>query len=479
MVSSGGVTESERVLGDLCSRAFLRLWTHQNLFRNQGRRNGKGDGKELADVLIVCGDDVIIFSDKSCHFSTSAPLEVAWDRWFRNSIVENANQTYGAERWLRDFPTKVYRDRRCTIPFEVQLPARGVARVHRVAVASGLKQASIARPDTEPSLRISPGVVGNDHLTKKGGLPFVVGQVNPAKGYVHIWDALSVERLLQELDTISDLLRYLRWKENLIASGGLLTAASESDLLGYFMLHREDEPSVRTAGSSSTPLTIKAGSWKQWVNSKLRANRYRENRVSYFCDELINQMTDRLLQGETLDPIADPGGTAEACFRRLAREPRLARRGIAHAWLERINDPALMAAGAARVLRSMDGQTVYVIIVAPKLPGQSEEEYRDLRFKFLEVYCFGAMSAQSPPAHLIGFAMEPRNTRLDGLDVVYYDPANWTEEAQAEAAKIRQEQRILTNVQPNLRFVVDTPGGKTESYLRQLGLVPIPRTRRS
>jgi hypothetical protein len=322
-------------------------------------------------------------------------------------------------------------------------------------------------------------VRGEDHFTEKGGVPFVVGQVLPTKGYVHIWDALSVERVLQELDTISDLLRYLRWKEDLITSGRLLTAASESDLLGYFMLSREEEASTRAAAQSNlVPLTIKTGSWKKWVNSKLRANRYRDNRVSYFCDELINQMTDRILQGETLDPLADPYGSAEVSFRRFAREPRVARRAIAQDWLERMTDPALMAAGAARVLRGIGGQTVYVIIIAPKLPGQSEEEYRDLRFKFLEEYCFAAMAAYSPPVHLIGFAMEPRNIRLDGLDVVYYDPANWTAEAQAMATRIRQERRILTNVQPWTRFVVDTPGGRTESDLRQLGLMPVKRARR-
>jgi hypothetical protein len=475
---SPGVTESEKILGDLCKRAFLRVWSHQNLYRDQGRNNGRGDGKELVDVLIVCGEDVIIFSDKSCHFSTKVDVGLAWDRWYRNSIVESAAQTYGAERWLKEFPGRIYRDRRCTIPFEAEIPSADVARIHRVAVASGLKQASIARPNVEPSLRLSPGVVGEDHFTKKGGVPFVIGQVDPARGYVHIWDARSVERLLQELDTISDLLRYLRWKEDLITSGRLLTAASESDLLGYFMLSREEEPTSRAAEGNPTPLTIKAGSWKKWANSKLRANRYRENRVSYFCDELINQMTDRILQGETLDPVADPYASAELAFGRFAREPRLTRRAIAQGWLERLTDPALMAAGAARVLRGIDGHTVYVIIIAPKLPGQSEEQYRDLRFKFLEGYCFPAMAAFSPPVHLIGFAMDPRNTRLDGLDVLYFDPAKWTAEAQTVAAKIRQEQRILTDVQPWTRFLVDTPGGRTESYLKQLGLLSAPRRRR-
>jgi len=55
-----GLTPSEQYLGRLCKRSFLTLWSYANLFRNQKVR-GKGDGKELCDLLVVFGKHIIIF----------------------------------------------------------------------------------------------------------------------------------------------------------------------------------------------------------------------------------------------------------------------------------------------------------------------------------------------------------------------------------------------------------------------------------
>lgn len=55
-----GLTASEKVLADLCGKSFLSLWSYPNLYRKSG--------KELTDLLVVFGDDVIPFADKSCAF---------------------------------------------------------------------------------------------------------------------------------------------------------------------------------------------------------------------------------------------------------------------------------------------------------------------------------------------------------------------------------------------------------------------------
>jgi predicted solute-binding protein len=60
---SRGSTASERLLADLGEQASLILWSYPNLFYDK-KQKGKGDGKELCDMLVACGDDVIIFSDK-------------------------------------------------------------------------------------------------------------------------------------------------------------------------------------------------------------------------------------------------------------------------------------------------------------------------------------------------------------------------------------------------------------------------------
>ena len=52
-----GLTASEQLLAELCEKSFLSVWSYPNLCRKQG--------KELTDLLVVFGDDVILFSDKS------------------------------------------------------------------------------------------------------------------------------------------------------------------------------------------------------------------------------------------------------------------------------------------------------------------------------------------------------------------------------------------------------------------------------
>jgi hypothetical protein len=468
--SFSGVTESERYLAGLCRQSFLRLWSHPNLYRDQGRKGVKGHGKEVGDVLVVCGEDVIIFSDKACRFPASKPLPLAWDRWFRRSIDASVEQVYGAERWLRSFPSKIFRDRACTIPLEISLPAPEVARIHRVVVASGLKQASEESPKSSVSpLRITPSVVGNDHYTQNGGTPFIIGQIDPKKGYVHIWDEVAVGHLLGELDTIADLLIYLRWKENFIAAGKLLTAASESDLLGYYMYHHRggSDPDVLSPPGGHEPISVESGSWELWANGSLRAARQAANSISYRVDELINQTAEQVIAGKTLDPLTDGFATAEQLFRQLAREHRLARRLLATAWMQKIHDPRSERAGI-RIIRGIGSNCVYVLFAASRLPEMSEEEYRRNRFNFLEVYCLSTMSTFVPPVHLIGIATEPGQSSIRSVDALYLDPAQWTPQMQEFAADARTKTGFFTELEGGSQFAADCPGGKLDSLAREL-----------
>lgn len=64
--AANGTISSERALASLARKAFLSLWSYPNVFTDEGRANGKGDGEELCDVLVVLGNDVLLFSDRDC-----------------------------------------------------------------------------------------------------------------------------------------------------------------------------------------------------------------------------------------------------------------------------------------------------------------------------------------------------------------------------------------------------------------------------
>ncbi|MHC2248236.1 hypothetical protein [Bradyrhizobium elkanii] len=110
---SRGSTASERLLADLGDAAFLKLWSYPNLFFDK-KQGGKGDGKELCDMLVVCGDDVIIFSDKHIAYQEGQPVEVAWPRYYRKAVQEAVKQINGANRIICEFPGKIYTDPACT-----------------------------------------------------------------------------------------------------------------------------------------------------------------------------------------------------------------------------------------------------------------------------------------------------------------------------------------------------------------------------
>ena len=95
-----GFTSTEKNLAALADKIFLNLWAYPNLF-------GVG-GKELCDLLVVCGDDVLIFSDKNINWSPGVDVKVAWPRWYKKAIGKSAAQINGAARYLRDRPDQLF-----------------------------------------------------------------------------------------------------------------------------------------------------------------------------------------------------------------------------------------------------------------------------------------------------------------------------------------------------------------------------------
>jgi hypothetical protein len=99
-------------LAKLCKHSFLSLWSYPSVFRDQGRTDGKGDGKEICDLLVVFENHIFIFSDKDCAFKDTGRLEVDWARWYKKAVLKSAEQVFGAERWMRKFPTNLFQLRR-------------------------------------------------------------------------------------------------------------------------------------------------------------------------------------------------------------------------------------------------------------------------------------------------------------------------------------------------------------------------------
>jgi hypothetical protein len=188
-----GGTSTERYLKRLCERSFLSLWSYPSVFRDQ-KQHQKGDGKELCDLLVLFGNDVLIFSDKSCSFPRSPDLRLDWSRWFRKAVLKSAEQVWGAERWLREHPDRIFLDRACTQPFPLKIPSPEKLRVHRIVVAHNVaERCAEFFHGSSGTLMFDSGLVGEDHY-KDANLcePFCVGWLDDQKGFVHVLDDTSL-----------------------------------------------------------------------------------------------------------------------------------------------------------------------------------------------------------------------------------------------------------------------------------------------
>ncbi len=216
-----GATASESYLAKLADRTFLDLWSYPNTFIDK-KQHGSGKGKEFCDLLVVCGNDVIIFSDKMIEWPSAGGIDVAWSRWYRRAVSESVKQINGAFRWLSTYPDRIFIDPDCSIKLPIPLPEKHLMRVHGVVVSNGSNEACRNHfNDLSGTLVINPALKGADHVNKAhpSYSPFSIGDVNPNLPFVHVFDNEGLTVALRELDTITDFVRYIVKREAFLRSG--------------------------------------------------------------------------------------------------------------------------------------------------------------------------------------------------------------------------------------------------------------------
>lgn len=432
---SAGVTSSERYLHRLSERCFLSMWSYPGVYRDQGQELG-GIGKEVCDLLVVFENSIIIFSDKDCAFPDTGNIELDWSRWFRKAVFKSAQQIWGAERWIFQFPDRMFLDRECTSRFPIDLPAVQKARVHRVVVAHSVSARCKQELGGSGSLMIDPDIVGGMHMASRtqGGVPFAVGHIDPGHGYVHVLDDTGLDIVLQTLDTITDFLRYLEKKEAFIESGRLGMAAGEEDLLAYYLAHVDGTKRHDFLFDDEfTHVFIDEGHWEDFARNPQRLAQIEADQISYAWDSLIETFLHHVYQG-TSHYISHPELTdQERLFRLLAREPRTRRRMLARGLLELIGKTPENIRATRTILPSYPGDPYYIFLVLPDLDHKQSEAYRTFRRELLTQYCL-ITKVQHPEANdIIGIATESGHRVPGSEDIIYLDAREWTDEQQHDA----------------------------------------------
>jgi len=441
VIPSEGVTKAERYLAKLCKRSFLSLWSYPGIYRDQGWPR-----KEVCDLLVVFENHIIIFSDKDCRFSDATDLQLAWSRWFKKAVQKSAKQVWGAERWIKQFPNRLFLDRQCSIPFPINLPDPAKATFHRIVVAHDASRACQQRLGGSGSLMINSALVGDAHF---GFLPFTIGILDPNQGYVHVFDDTALNIVMSTLDTITDFTAYLTRKEQFLRGNRLIQAAGEEELLAVYLrdLNAAGEHDFVVNGDYDV-LTFGEGLWDAFQRNPQRQAQIEADRISYSWDALIEKFAFHAMTGTQYFTSGRPLRDQEEVFRFLARERRTQRRILAtsmHEVLERTlhSDSPLQA----RVMQPTElNSPHYVFLFLHRKPGLSDQEYRNIRVRILSEYCLVTKLKFPEAIHIVGIASEAGLPPQRSEDFVYMNASRWTAKDEAKAKQIQERFGFLRRV---------------------------------
>ena len=313
---SEGVTPTERLLARLCDQTFLKLWSYPNPCRD--------DGKELCDLLVVFGHEVLIFFDRENRRFDDNPQDVglAWKRWRKEVIEKQISTAHGAERYISN-GRSIYLDSKKSQPFPIPIDL-SKARFHKIVVAHGIRDACkrSSPMNVYGSLAISYEPKDAESVEE----PFFVeiDRENP----IHVFDTENIGIALNELDTIFDFTAYLSAKLEAIQRHQFLTYCGEEDVIAHYFLNFDDERECHMIGTFDdfTSVHIGEGEWKGFEKSNAYARRKEANKNSYFWDRLLQSTSDNALKG-TLEGNSEPF-KGKSALHFMAKEPRVSRRGL-------------------------------------------------------------------------------------------------------------------------------------------------------
>ena len=460
VIKADGVTLSERYLAKLAEKSFLNLWSYPSPFRDQKQTSG-GDGKELCDLLVVCGRYIVIFSEKTIAWP-NGELNIAWSRWVKRAVRDAANQAKGAERWITSHSHRIFLDRDCKVPFPISFPPLEDRIIHRIVVATGAADACREYIlSSSGSLIIKPAIKQSEHWSGNSGKiePFCIGDVDPTGSFVHVFDNVVLEVVMQELDTIRDFTDYLQKKAAFVRSGCLSQANGEENLMAYYAIRINKEgdhdfiSDRDLTGGDHDPLEIDGSHYAKFVNDPQYIAKKQADEISYLWDGLIKAFTTPMLDGTsiTLGEYEFDLKMNELGVRYMALERRFSRRNLGEA----VRGAMEVGKTKDRFFRMMMGpvgekesETAFFILTFKYLDCMDKkvgyEQYRKIRIDCAHIYAKGILIRFPHLKRVIGVSCEPPRQGYGGSeDMIYAEQAEWTEKERREIKQICERHGLL------------------------------------
>jgi hypothetical protein len=413
IVKSDGVNASEKFLSENAETTFLSLWSYPNVFRQPGT--------ELADLVAVCGSDIIIFSDKEVGWAGDKDIKVAWARWYKKAVEAGAKSVVGSAKWIREQPRRMFLDAANKEPFPLDISAINTPRFHLISVSTGVE--SVIQKhygDRSGTFMLTAHIQGKDHISKAGtaGHPyFALGDVLPEKDFVHVFSRSGLACVMREFNTITDFLGYLTWRKAGFRKEYLAFAAGEEELVAVYW------GKMREIGWDFSKVY---GKWMRGRSLAASGGLYQEMSIepdylewrmacekSDLWDKIIYEFSRHVISGK-VPKVADhiPNfETSERVLRFLAlesRERRIILSSALSGMMEKsVNQKADRYVRKFPMIHTGDrhGYVFMVSTYHPDIHG-SYQEYRDERSYVVGAYCLDLLHQFPKLEHVIGIAMD-------------------------------------------------------------------------
>lgn len=440
------VNESEARLADLSRRTFMSMWSYQNPYYKEG--------KELCDVLIVFGQDVIVISDKvisyAVHQDSATSAATAWLRWYRRAVEASVNQLRGALKTIKDRPDTIHLDAKVSSPFPLKFPDPTKARYHLVTVAHGSEQAGTSQYGT-PSLAVDSGVVDGQTLLTVG--------VYFNGVFVHVVNRTALDAMFECFDTTADLIGYLNEKQTLF-SDGRVYMSGEEDLIATYMRGRRPDGSASlnslVGGPEHGPKRVAPGLWAALQACASFAERRKQLSPSYVIDDVVEQIASEYKLGRLIGDRSSDLAYHASAFQLLAAEPRMARMLIGLGVIDVLNENPGTFWSVLIESRSQLG-VLYLWLIYPVVESSVPDDALEAQVgDELMDYIVVALS-KFPNAHTV-FGIAMPNAKDSRTSRVYRlcKRNSWTREMQTEAENLGRAKNILNNIE-STKFVAFEP----------------------
>ena len=457
---SKGLTESEHRLVKLGERVFMGLWSYPN-----PQIETSSGFKELCDLLVVCGDTVLVFSDKNIKYNEAKAPLVAWQRWERKAVLESINQLHHAENIIRDHPEKIWLNKNQRLP--VSIPSKNKLKIHLICVANGATDAckKFFGAGCTGSLKFSNlkderiidckaflCMSQNNQEEYLADNIFTTCDYDKSKTFVHVFDDYSFPFVLRELDTLTDFVKYLNEKEKFIRKYYVMYTGEEDLLYRYFHnfdLENQCHIFFPKEGEDKQIdlFCFCEEDWDSFKKSREYLSGRRDNKPSYFWDKLVQDSAICALNDTTQIIYQSNPCDKDIALRYMAMEDRLSRRMFSKAMLTSISRCEPDQIRTTAFLSKITPNLMYIFLQVDNLRDKTYTEYIERRRTLLASYInFAKAKCTTENLQIdkfVGIAIEPpKHRRVSGNELVYAEFKDWPESEQ----KIWETERIKHGV---------------------------------